>query len=81
MVILKYNCFVINTNIVGVISKYEVKCVEQTLLKCTKITMDKIFNFFRGLKKNKMPIFMGLNCVAVKRKSVQKNYKLYLNMR
>ena len=34
--------------------------------------MDKIFNFFRGLKKNETPIFKGLNCVAVKRKEVQK---------
>ena len=72
MVILKYDCFIINTNIVGAILKYEVKYVEQTLLKCTKITIDKIFNFFRGLKKNEMPIFKGLNCVAVKRKEVQK---------
>lgn len=72
MVILKYNYFIISVNIVGVISKYEVKYVEQTLLECTKITMDKILAFFGGAKKNKMPIFMGLNCVAVKRKEVQK---------
>ena len=37
--------------------------------------MDKIFDFFRGSKKNKMPIFKGLNCVAVKRKEVQKIIK------
>lgn len=34
-----------------VILKYEVKYVEQTLLKCTKITMDKILAFFGGAKK------------------------------
>lgn len=53
MVILKYDCFIININMVGVISKYRVKYVEQILLKCIKITMDKILNFFRGLKKIK----------------------------
>lgn len=78
MVILKYDCFIINTSIIGVISdpenisKYEVKYVEQILLKCTKITMDKILAFFGGAKKNKMPIFKGLDCVSLKRKSVQK---------
>ena len=53
MVILKYDCFIININIVSVISKYKAKYVEQTLLKCTKITMDKILAFFRGAKKIK----------------------------